>query len=166
MVNGMSGALSLDNPFWRFSLRVYAREDVRKECLSLQEAHGLDVNLLLFVAWLAAERGVSIDEAAVAVIEDFASRWHAAVVLPLRGVRKDVKEMSLFAREEIAAFRRKVAAVELDSEQIEQALLFEWAEKHWPTPGASSSVSANIAAYLARFSAAAGAPALTRAAQG
>lgn len=51
----MSG-LELDNAFWRFSLVVYAQPDVAPECIALQEAAGNDVNILLFSAWLGAER--------------------------------------------------------------------------------------------------------------
>ena len=46
------GELQYDNEFWRFSLAIYKPPDVAAECLALQEAVGLDVNLLLFCAWL------------------------------------------------------------------------------------------------------------------
>ncbi|MCC6949711.1 MAG: TIGR02444 family protein [Bradyrhizobiaceae bacterium] len=163
----MSEPLVLDNPFWRFSLRLYAQEAVRKECLSLQDTFGIDVNILLFTAWLAAERAAKLDEAGVAAIEAVTKPWHAAAVLPLRSARRQVKELNLFLRPEIASLRRKVADLELESEQIEQALLFELAEKRWPAriPAASSTIGGNISAYLARFDKNAAAPALERAAQ-
>ena len=41
------GELQYDNEFWRFSLAVYKPPDVAAECLALQEAVGLDVNLYL-----------------------------------------------------------------------------------------------------------------------
>ena len=39
---------SRDNPFWNYSLALYARAEVAKTCLALQDRLGLDVNLLLF----------------------------------------------------------------------------------------------------------------------
>lgn len=164
----MSETLLLDNPFWRFSLRVYAQDAVREECLSLQEAFGIDVNILLFAAWLAAEREAMLDEPAIAAIEALAKPWHAAAVLPLRSARRQVKELSLLSRPEIAGLRRKIAALELESEQVEQALLFELAEKCWPSRNAATSatVGGNISVYLARFGKDVAAPALEHVARG
>ena len=45
-------ALQYDNEFWRFSLAVYGQDDVAQECLQLQQVGGIDINLLLFCAWL------------------------------------------------------------------------------------------------------------------
>ena len=162
----MTETLRLDHPFWRFSLRVYAQQAVREECLSLQERLGIDVNLLLFVAWLAVERKIALSEADAVAAGDAVRNWHTATVLPLRKVRRQVKVMKLFEREEVARFRKKIAAVELEAEQIEQALLFEWAEQRWPGAdnAVEASVSDNIAAYLRLFGGFA-ATALARAAQ-
>jgi uncharacterized protein (TIGR02444 family) len=44
--------LECDNPFWNFSLAVYAAPDVAAECLALQSALNIDANSLLFCAWL------------------------------------------------------------------------------------------------------------------
>lgn len=142
--------LVLDNPFWRFSLRVYAEPEVRDECLALQDTYGIDVNLLLFAAWLAAERGIRIAQADTAAIQTFSEQWYSAVVLPLRSVRRSVKEMELISRPQVGDFRRKAAAVELAAEKIEQALLFEWAARQWPRDrvGDVTLVHENIVAYL------------------
>ena len=170
----MTEDLTLDNPLWRFSLRVYADATVRDECLSLQDTLGIDVNLLLFSTWLSAERHIGMGEDDIVAMETLARPWHAAVVLPLRSVRRTVKEMELFARKEVAGFRHKAAGLELHAEQIEQALLFEWAARRWPADNAvgASSVRENIDAYLSRFRthsdghADASAPALERVARG
>jgi len=37
------------SPFWRFSLRFYARAKISAICLLLQDEAGVDVNLLLFL---------------------------------------------------------------------------------------------------------------------
>ena len=48
-----------DHPFWEFSLRVYGNGGVPTACLALQERHAIDVNLLLFCAWIGESgRGI------------------------------------------------------------------------------------------------------------
>ena len=48
-----------DHSFWDFSLRVYGSDGVSAACIALQERHGIDVNLLLFSAWVGESgRGV------------------------------------------------------------------------------------------------------------
>jgi uncharacterized protein (TIGR02444 family) len=44
--------LQCDNPFWRFSLAVYAAPGVAPEFLALQDMRAIAINLLLFGAWL------------------------------------------------------------------------------------------------------------------
>lgn len=50
--------LNLENRFWRFSLAVYAAPGVADECLALQERCGIDVNILLFCAWVGGARRI------------------------------------------------------------------------------------------------------------
>ncbi len=44
----------LNNPFWQYSLEVYAKPEVAELCLSLQDEFGLDVNVLLFCGYLGS----------------------------------------------------------------------------------------------------------------
>lgn len=41
-----------DHPFGAFALALYARAPVMALCLQLQDRHGVDINLLLWAAWL------------------------------------------------------------------------------------------------------------------
>ncbi len=43
----------LDNPFWQFALRCYSRPGNAAFCLKLQDEYRVNVNVLLFSAWLA-----------------------------------------------------------------------------------------------------------------
>ena len=43
-----------DHPFWDFSLIVYMTPGVGPACVALQEAHELDVNIVLFCLWAGA----------------------------------------------------------------------------------------------------------------
>ena len=117
--------------FWDFSLAVYGREGVAAACLALQERHGADVNLLLFCCWHArsgrgALAGEGLRRAAAAV-----EPWHGQLVRGLRAVRVRLRRESAplpqatdaLLAELAEALRKKVAAVELEAEHLEQLLL-------------------------------------------
>jgi len=151
-------ALAIDNPFWRFSLDVYAGPGVAAECLALQDGAGLDVNILLFAAWLGFSQGRVLKPEDVRHIADAAASWSDTVVKPLRTVRRHLKsanQQPLAASEAFAAseaLRKRVAEAELAAEQIEQAML------HGMTGGIGSVAAAgeptartNVACVLAHY---------------
>jgi uncharacterized protein (TIGR02444 family) len=112
------------NPFWDFSLDLYERPGVAECCVALQEESGLDVNMLLFCTWCAAEGPGVLEEADVRAAIAATQPWQQRVVAPLRAARRAVRELGtagIFA----AACARDVAATELSAERVEQWLLFE-----------------------------------------
>ncbi len=147
-----------DTPFWRFSLAVYAADGVADECLALQERLGLDVNLLLFAAYIGAVEGIRLDAQDVAAAAVLVDGWHAAIVRALRGVRRTLKPLSLDDKDPLqgaaTALRSKVKVAELDAEKIEQAMLWDWARQHLDsrTRTARDAVLAvNLHALLAHY---------------
>jgi uncharacterized protein (TIGR02444 family) len=118
--------LELDNPFWRFSLAVYAAPGVADECLALQDTRGVDVNLLLFCVWLGA-RKVVVTANGLATVEAAARPWREAAVQPLRAARRGIKALAEAEHSDIAALRKDVAALELRAEQIQQAMFYRMA---------------------------------------
>jgi uncharacterized protein (TIGR02444 family) len=148
-----SPLLQLDNPFWQFSLKVYATPGVADECLALQRAMSIDVNVLLLCAWLGAVKHAALDDADFASVNDAVGFWHTTAVRPLRAVRESIKTLPEMAHDDVQALRKQVAASELRAEQIEQALLFGWAEA---LPGRESRgmphdlVRSNIETFLKR----------------
>jgi uncharacterized protein (TIGR02444 family) len=110
--------LQLDNDFWRFSLKVYDQEGVANECLELQERHGVNVNVLLFCAWIGTQ-AITLDRKDIEAATQIVLRWDAMVVRPLRIARQEMK-----AHPDMAIVRPRVKALELEAEQIEQAMLF------------------------------------------
>jgi uncharacterized protein (TIGR02444 family) len=113
-------ALQYDNEFWRFSLAAYGHDDVAEECLRLQQSLGIDINLLLFCAWLGT-RGIALSKAEIEAASSAVTAWHENVVRPLRGARQYIKKLE---RTDLESYRTKVKGMELDAEQIEQAMLF------------------------------------------
>lgn len=138
--------LELDNPFWRFSLAVYAADGVEDECLALQHEFDIDVNLLLFSAWVGAERGIIITQDDIRSADATIESWRSRVVRPLREVRLVLKK----TRADRDDFRRKVKAIELEAEQIEQAKLYIFARERWPEEGLkqSTKIAANARAFM------------------
>lgn len=123
----------LDTPFWAFSIAVYAGDGVSEECLSLQEHLELDVNLLLFAAYLGAVEGVALTIQDISAASAAIADWHGEVVRPLRRARHALKHPSLDAgnplRAADATLRVQVKRAELDAEQIEQAMLWQWSRQ-------------------------------------
>jgi uncharacterized protein (TIGR02444 family) len=105
--------------FWAFSLDLYARPGVAEACLRLQDAHGLDVNVLLLCCWLA-RRGCRVSAADLAAAEARAAPLRTHVLVPLRAARRALKTMPLTGA---AALYAQVKAVELAVEREEQRLL-------------------------------------------
>jgi uncharacterized protein (TIGR02444 family) len=120
--------LAPDNPFWQFSLRVYAVPEAAAECLDLQRVCGINVNVLLFCSWIALSRHIALDAADIGLIESEIQNWHALAVLPLREIRDRLKSSTEMRHQDVQAFRRQIFASELRAEQIEQALIFQRAE--------------------------------------
>ena len=144
------GLLDLDNPFWRFSLSLYGADGVKDECIALQDALDINVNVLLFAAWLGAERGAKLTAADLDAIEAEISPWQDAVVRPLRQVRLYLKTLrgKSDGHERLA---RIAAQIELDAEQIQQAMLFALAKNRWPAshgPGSRGAAQANLEALI------------------
>lgn len=150
--------LQLENPFWTFSLNVYARPGVAQECLVLQGQYGIDVNAMLFCAWAGAGRKVVLAEPHVAALIGQVAQWQERVVLPMRTVRSALKEMVELG-EPVPALRKDVAAAELKAEQIEQAMLFADAAtllQGAAAARAEEAVPANLNSFLRQHGAAAG----------
>jgi uncharacterized protein (TIGR02444 family) len=119
--------LVLDNPFWRFSLAIYSTPGISAECLALQETIGINVNLLLFCAWIGAENQIRLTQTELEEFSATVHDWHEQVIIPLRRARQALKVIG-----DHAEFRDKVKRVELEGEKIEQALLYALLLKRWP----------------------------------
>jgi uncharacterized protein (TIGR02444 family) len=146
---GSARLLQCDNPFWKFSLDVYAAPGVAAECLALQRELDVDVNLLLFCAWLGACRKAMLSAEQLAMFEGIVRPWHEDVVKPLRRARDAIKGRADSVEEGVAALRKKVLAAELDAEQIEQALLHQAALESLPEVTLhTAALRANVLMFL------------------
>jgi len=115
-----------ETPFWRFSLHFYRQGGVSDACIALQDDCGVDVNLLLFLFWLADDgRLLSADE--VIKLDDMVRTWRERTIIPIREVRRKLKgARTLVEAGKQEAFRNKVKAIELDAERLQQEALYEF----------------------------------------
>ncbi len=140
--------------FWKFSLAVYADAAVQAECLDLQDRYGIDVNLLLFCAYMGAVHAVALPPSALREAAGLVADWHENIVRSLRTARRALKP---FATGETplanpaAELRCSVKTAELDAERLEQMMLETWSAPLvgiWPRAEPEAAVAANIGALF------------------
>lgn len=134
-----------DEGFWDWSNGVYRLAGVADRLIALQDAHRLDVNLVLWCVWTGLTRGAAKPKAvrkALAASED----WNSQVVKPLRAARKALKSAPDEA-DGADALKKKVKEAELDAERIEQSLLESLAPKETEGPAGAEAALANLQSY-------------------
>jgi uncharacterized protein (TIGR02444 family) len=109
--------------FWQFSLDLYERPGVAEACLALQDRHGLNVNILLWCCWHAAE-GRALGAAEIAEAEARTATLDVTVVRPLRAMRRRLKEgVPGVSSEDADDLRTAIKAAEFGAEKVAQSLL-------------------------------------------
>jgi uncharacterized protein (TIGR02444 family) len=128
MSDAQTAEKTATTPFWRFSLKFYGQSGVSDACIALQDGCGVDVNLLLFLFWLASERQLlSADE--VKKLDATIKSWRELTIIPIRDTRRKLKGAKTFvdpAKQE--ALRDKVKAVELEAEKLQQEALYAFTQ--------------------------------------
>ena len=113
-----------DNPFWDFSIRVYAEEGVAEACLALQERQGADINVVLYCLWVAQQGCGRLARSELREFLDLIATWRDDVIIPLRTLRKRLKEgIGSIPADHSEIVRSTVTRAELDAEHAEQLLL-------------------------------------------
>jgi uncharacterized protein (TIGR02444 family) len=141
--------------FWTFSLAVYGNAAVQRECLDLQDHHGINVNLLLFCAFVGAIHGAVLSRADVKQAESIVHRWDGEIVSSLRAARRTLK---LFDGDGSSggcnSLYNGVKAHELEAEKLEQRMLERWCAERvsvWSKAPPSAAVEKNITMLFEAF---------------
>jgi uncharacterized protein (TIGR02444 family) len=142
-----------DSALWQFSLRFYRRPEVPALCLHLQDAHGVDINLLFFISFLAINgQQLTVDE--VRRIDHSMRDWRGHVVQPLRAIRRALKGgIAPVDSDAAAALRDAIKRDELQAERLQQEAL----ARAFPIGSLGkaalprAAAAANIAAYNSMF---------------
>ena len=140
------------NAFWRFSLHSYRLPGVEAACLALQDGWATDTNLLLYCCWLGST-GRPLDRRQLRRAMAAVARLQADAIQPLRKVRRALKAASAELPDGWGAdLRKRIGAVELDLEYLEQCALFQLAPSLPPLARRQpprAAAQASIARYLA-----------------
>jgi len=93
---------------------------VSDACLHLQSRHDVDVPVVLFAAFVGAERRQALTASGVEAARARVDAWHREVVRPLRAVRQRLKTGPAPAPNDITArLRSQVQKIEIEAELIE-----------------------------------------------
>src|ERR1700687_290471 len=116
------------SPFWKFSLGYYRGAGVSEACLELQDDCGVDVNVVLFLLWMASPKRVLAADR-VKRLADKVRPWQTDVIGPIRALRRMLKtDAPLLDKGSAELFRTKIKAVELESERLQQEAMYGLAE--------------------------------------
>lgn len=75
---------------WEFVKKTYAQPGVADSCLRLQDCFDIDVSLLLFVSWYAANGGV-LSKDQITALDEYCTAWRSRIIKPLREQRREWK---------------------------------------------------------------------------
>ncbi len=149
-LSGTTSGTGRTNPFWDFSLKLYASPAVQKACLDLQDGSGVDVNVLLYMLWHGANRRRLTDSDAKSVVAAV-EPWRVDVVVPLRTARRNLKQPPPAIDAQAAEALRSIAKkAELEAERLQQAAMFALkmpAIVETPAASPRAAAAANAAAY-------------------
>lgn len=139
-----------ETPFWRFSISFYAMPDVAPACLTLQDAAGIDVNLLMYLLW-SASRGRAIAAEEVGAFDRKLAGWRDTAVIPLRTLRRVLKTAPpLLAPAAAERYRNKIKGVELEAERLQQEAMYALDDTvRFAKASPTEAARANVAAYQA-----------------
>lgn len=116
--------------FWEFSLAVYSRSGVPDACLELQDKHGADVNVVLFMLWVA-DRGRRLSAEDIVGMVNLTADWQSEVVRPLRLARRFLKMPATeWQLQETAALRARIKTNELEAERLQQRVMANFFYAH------------------------------------
>jgi uncharacterized protein (TIGR02444 family) len=142
-------AAASETPFWRFSLHFYRQAGVADACIALQDECGVDVNLLLFLLWLAGA-GRQLSASDVKHLDAAVGDWRSLTIVPIREVRRKLKgALTAVEANKQEAFRARIKAVELEAERLQQEALYGRSRSS-PLGAAAApliAARANLAAY-------------------
>lgn len=141
-----------DHPFWDFSLQVYGTEGVAAACLVLQDAHQLDVNIVLYCCWIGASGRGALDAGEAAMAAAAVAEWHGDVVRGVRAVRQRLKGGLAPAPLELSdPLRRRIAKIEVELEHVEQLMLAATIDRPADSGASAERRSADAAANIDRY---------------
>jgi uncharacterized protein (TIGR02444 family) len=109
---------------WNFVIELYAKQGVSQACLVLQDQLGVDVSFLLTALFYAASRRADLTSENIERLDRHISAWRNETVLPLRALRRRLKEGNPAIDSTIELYRQ-IKAAELLAERLEIGALVQ-----------------------------------------
>lgn len=131
---------------WDFSVSLYPKPGVADACLTLQNQHGFDVNVLLCCLWLA-QRRQSLRAEFLQELLAQSDAWRSELIGPLRGLRGKMKNwpddtLPAFATQPgFTELRAEIKAAELHGEKLQQLGLEQLICRAGDAKGASEALA-------------------------
>ena len=144
-----SGPLPQSSPFWTFSLGYYRGAGVSEACLELQDRCGVDVNVVLFLLWLAAQKRGSRPARSSGSPTRCGRGRRTSSARSARCAATLKTDAPLLDKGSAEFFRTRIKAIELEAERLQQEAMFALAADlaAEPAPSAAAAARASIAAY-------------------
>lgn len=128
---------------WDWTLQAYGRPGVPEACLDLQDEHGQNTPFLLWAVWAEGPAPEVLAEAA-----RLAKAWDAAVLTPIRRVRRTLKApFPLVDDRAREALREDIKAAELRAERLLMETLEGLSGHHKGGTPALAALKAAVAAW-------------------
>jgi uncharacterized protein (TIGR02444 family) len=108
-----------ETPIWDFVLKFYKQQGVSESAIALQDSAGIDVNMILFLMWMAGHNR-KLGAGEIRAVSDASHGWQNSVVVPIRNIRRLLKsDAPLVDNDTAQSYRKKVQALELEGEQTQ-----------------------------------------------
>ncbi len=107
------------NPLWRFSKNIYRKGEVSETLLHLQDKFSIDVNMILFVAWLASINR-SITTSDIQDAQKLVSLWRTKIIVPIRNIRRSARNFP-----DTDYLYADLKKLEIDTEKEELKILYD-----------------------------------------
>jgi len=134
-------------PIWDFVLGYYKQQGVSEAAIALQDSAGVDVNMILFLMWLSAQKK-TLAAADVKTAGEKSIGWQHSVVVPIRAIRRLLKENAPLVEQEAAlAYRKKVQALEIEGEQLQLQSMAAMALKTASAASPEAAARDNLSAF-------------------
>ncbi|NQX89320.1 MAG: TIGR02444 family protein [Halioglobus sp.] len=128
----------MENPLWVYSLEQYKIDGVSTTCLRLQDDFAMDVNLLLYAGWLAQQQ-LRLTSAHLSELNALVADWRDGVICPIRALRRQLRGYPA-----AAVIRGEIRALELRSEQQQQAMMYDYYQRNTALAREQHTLASNL----------------------
>lgn len=110
-------AMGKEKNLWTFACSLYGYADVKQQCLQLQECYAADVDVILWLCWLAAGN-VALTPAALPQAQQMVEPINHNLLRPLRQLRGAAVLAAALTETEKPLVRERLLSAELAMEQL------------------------------------------------